>query len=77
MTAYNLAVVFAPTLMRSPTEELSLVKDLPMQKHFVEYIICKHDILFAQWDLSVYVSCSLYTFYVLMPSYITPVRYIV
>ena len=48
MTAYNLAVVFAPTLMRSPTEELSLVKDLPMQKHFVEYIICKHDILFAQ-----------------------------
>ena len=47
MTAYNLAVVFAPTLMRSPTEEVTLVKDLPMQKHFVEYVIRKHDILFV------------------------------
>ena len=47
MTTYNLAVVFAPTLMRSPTEEVTLVKDLPMQKHFVEYVIRKHDILFV------------------------------
>ena len=46
MTAYNLAVVFAPTLMRSPSEDLSLIKDLPLQRHFVELLILKHDDLF-------------------------------
>ena len=46
MTAYNLAVVFSPTLMRSPSEDISLMKDILAQKNFVEYIIRKHDILF-------------------------------
>jgi len=47
MTAYNLAVVFSPTLMRSPSEDISLMKDILVQKNFVEYIIRKHDILFV------------------------------
>ena len=47
MSAYNLSVVFAPTLMRPPSEELSLVKDIPLQRHFVEILILKHEILFA------------------------------
>ena len=47
MTAYNLAVVFSPTLMRSPSEDISLMKDFSVQKNFVEYIIRKHDILFV------------------------------
>ena len=46
MTAYNLAAVFSPTLMRAPCEDLSLVKDLPLQRHFVELLILKHAILF-------------------------------
>ncbi len=48
MTALNLAVVFAPTLMRSPSEveDHSLLKDLPLQKTFVEYLISYHDTLF-------------------------------
>ena len=46
MSARNLAVVFAPTLMRAPSHEKILVHDLPMQKYFVECIILKHDVLF-------------------------------
>lgn len=46
MTAYNLSVVFAPTLMRSPSEDLSLVKDITLQRHFVEMLILKHNVLF-------------------------------
>ena len=47
MTAYNLSVVFAPTLMRSPSEDMSLVKDIPLQRHFVEMLILKHSVLFS------------------------------
>ena len=46
MSAHNLAVVFAPTLMRAPSQEKLLVQDLPIQKYFIECIILKHDILF-------------------------------
>lgn len=46
MSASNLAVVFAPTLMRPPSEDLTLFKDFCVQRHFVEYIILKHDVLF-------------------------------
>jgi hypothetical protein len=46
MTAYNLSVVFAPTLMRSPSDDMSLVRDITLQRHFVEMLIMKHSILF-------------------------------
>ena len=46
MSARNLAVVFAPTLMRAPSEDKILVQDLPIQKYFVECVILKHDLLF-------------------------------
>ncbi len=46
MTAYNLAVVFAPTLMRSPANELALIKDFPLQRQFIEYVILYHHKLF-------------------------------
>ncbi len=45
MTARNLAVIFAPTVMRSPEENL-LVQDLPLQRTFVEYLISYHKVLF-------------------------------
>ena len=46
MSARNLAVVFAPTLMRAPSEDKILVQDLPIQKYFVECMILKHNVLF-------------------------------
>lgn len=46
MTAHNLSVVFAPTLMRSPSEDMSLVNDIPLQRHFLEILILKHSDLF-------------------------------
>ena len=48
MTARNLAVVFTPTLMRSPSdsEDHILLTDLPLQKTFVEYLIMYHQTLF-------------------------------
>ncbi len=45
MTARNLAVVFAPTVMRSPEENI-IVQDLPLQRTFLEYLINYHQILF-------------------------------
>ena len=46
MTARNLSVVFAPTLMRSPDESSSLIKDLPLQRNLIEYLILNYDIIF-------------------------------
>lgn len=45
MTARNLAVIFAPTVMRAPEVNI-LVQDLPLQRTFVEYLINYHEILF-------------------------------
>jgi hypothetical protein len=47
MNARNLSVVFAPTLMRSPDENTSLIRDLPLQRDFIEYIILHNHILFS------------------------------
>ncbi len=47
MTAENLAVVFAPTLMKSPHESMTLIKDLPIQRNFIENLILKHEIIFV------------------------------
>lgn len=46
MGAHNLSVVFAPTLMRSPDENTSLIRDLALQRDFIEYLIVYNDILF-------------------------------
>lgn len=46
MTPHNLAVVFAPTLMRAPSDNFTIVKDFSLQKHFVECVILKHALLF-------------------------------
>lgn len=63
MTAYNLSVVFAPTLMRSPSEDMSLVKDITLQRHFVEMLILKHNILFNWWHLTWLYTLYIYTSY--------------
>jgi hypothetical protein len=47
MSAYNLSVVFAPTLMRPPSEDLSLVNDIPLQRHFIDMLIVNHKLLFT------------------------------
>ena len=46
MTPHNLAVVFAPTLMRAPSDNMTIIKDFSLQKHFVECVILKHGVLF-------------------------------
>ncbi|KAL5510741.1 hypothetical protein EMCRGX_G006339 [Ephydatia muelleri] len=46
MTPHNLAVVFAPTFMRAPSDNHALMKDFSLQKHFVECLILKHSVLF-------------------------------
>ena len=46
MNAQNLAVVFAPTLMKSPCEDGSLIHDLPLQRNLIEYLILFHDSIF-------------------------------
>ena len=46
MSARNLSVVFAPTLMRPPNENTSLIRDLSLQRDFIEYLILYNDILF-------------------------------
>ncbi len=39
MQSSNLAVVFAPTIMRSPNTENLLLADIPIQKRVVEFLI--------------------------------------
>ena len=46
MNAHNLAVVFAPTLMKSPSEGDSLINDLSIQKSLIEYMILYHNSIF-------------------------------
>ena len=46
MTAQNLSVVFAPTLMRSPNDNFSLIRDLLIQRNFIEYFILNYDTVF-------------------------------
>ena len=46
MTAQNLSVVFAPTLMRAPDGSSSLIMDLPIQRNFIEYLIVKNETIF-------------------------------
>ena len=46
MKSSNLAVVFAPTIMRSPNVEDLLLKDIPLQKKIVEFMIDNYSLLF-------------------------------
>lgn len=46
MLASNLAVVFAPTIMRSPNSDSFVLADLPLQKKLVEFIINNCSCLF-------------------------------
>ncbi len=46
MKSSNLAVVFAPTIMRSPNVENLLLKDIPLQKKLVEFMIDNYSLLF-------------------------------
>ncbi len=47
MSAQNLAVVFAPTLMKSPSEGNSLINDLAIQRNLIEYLILYHESIFV------------------------------
>ena len=49
MTASNLAVVFAPTMMRSADNDLAFMKDLPQQTKLVEALILNSDTIFSDW----------------------------
>ena len=49
MTASNLAVVFAPTMMRSADNNLAFMKDLPQQTKLVETLILNSDAIFSDW----------------------------
>ena len=48
MTAKNLAVVFAPTIMRSPNESDKMleIQELPAQQRIVEMLIKHTDLIF-------------------------------
>lgn len=46
MQSSNLAVVFAPTIMRSPSVDDLLLKDIPLQKKLVEFMIDNYTDLF-------------------------------
>ena len=48
MTAKNLAVVFAPTIMRSPNESDKAleIEELPAQQKIIEILIKHNDLIF-------------------------------
>ena len=48
MQSSNLAVVFAPTIMRSAEDDEDLLSQLPLQKKLVELLINKCHILFDE-----------------------------
>ena len=47
VTAHNLAVIMAPTLMRAPSDCTTIFKDVHLQQYFLECVIAKSDRLFS------------------------------